>query len=275
MFDASQLEIRFGEDCPPAGETCADPALRQRADGIAATMASRSPGTAPALPAAVHAPFLAVEVGIAAPRLQHRMDAVLKRLFDIGFALAFLAVALPFVVVLVAALQWGSPGPLFFVQRRVGRGGELFGCIKLRTMRVDADAALARLLAACPASRAEWEADHKLRNDPRVSPIGRLVRKLSLDELPQLINIVRGEMSVVGPRPIVPDEVPKYGAAFADYRAVKPGLTGLWQVSGRNNTTYAARVRLDSEYRRRANFLFDIKIVLRTVPAVLCANGSY
>lgn len=209
------------------------------------------------------------------PALLRRVDPMLKRAFDLAFAAAFLALVLPFLVVLAAALQWGSPGPLFFVQRRVGRGGEMFGCIKLRTMRVDADAALLRLLASCPASRAEWEADHKLRNDPRVSRLGRIVRKLSLDELPQLINIVRGDMSVVGPRPIVQVEIARYGAAFADYAAVKPGLTGLWQVSGRNDTTYAARVQLDSEYRRRATFFYDLRIVLRTIPAVLGANGSY
>jgi undecaprenyl-phosphate galactose phosphotransferase/exopolysaccharide production protein ExoY len=198
-----------------------------------------------------------------------------KRLFDIAFAVCFLLVAAPVLVLLALAVKLDSPGPLFFVQQRVGRGGKMFGCIKLRTMRVDADVVLAHLLATCPASRAEWAADHKLRNDPRVSRLGRLLRKLSLDELPQLINVLRGEMSIVGPRPIVQAEVVRYGAAFADYCAVKPGLTGLWQVSGRNDVTYAQRVSLDSEYRRRASFAFDLRIVLRTIPAVLGAHGSY
>lgn len=228
-----------------------------------------------AMPSAAPAAFLAAEVGaFPAPSGRH-VDAVLKRAFDLAFAAAFLVLTLPFLFALAIALKWNSPGPLFFVQRRVGRNGALFGCIKFRTMRVDADAVLASLLATCPAAGAEWAADHKLRNDPRVSRLGRIVRKLSLDELPQLINIVRGEMSVVGPRPIVQAEIARYGAAFADYSAVKPGLTGLWQVSGRNDTTYAVRVRLDSEYRHRASFLFDMGIVLRTVPAVLCAKGSY
>ena len=202
-------------------------------------------------------------------------QALAKRVFDLCFALAFLAVALPFIILLAAALQVSSPGPVFFVQQRVGRRGAMFGCIKLRTMRRDADAALAQLLATCADSRREWEADHKLRRDPRVSPLGRVVRKLSLDELPQLINILRGEMSVVGPRPIVAAEIPRYGAAFADYCEVKPGLTGLWQVSGRNDTTYVRRVELDSDYARRANFWFDCGIVLRTVPAVVLGRGCY
>jgi len=202
-------------------------------------------------------------------------QALAKRAFDLCFALAFLTVALPFIILVAVALQVASPGPVFFVQQRVGRHGAMFGCIKLRTMRRDADAALAHLLVTCPESRREWEADHKLRRDPRVSAVGRIVRKLSLDELPQLINIIRGEMSVVGPRPIVAAEIPRYGAAFADYCAVKPGLTGLWQVSGRNDTTYAQRVELDSHYARRANFWFDCGIVLRTVPAVVLGRGCY
>lgn len=200
---------------------------------------------------------------------------VLKRAFDILFAVSFLVIAFPFLVLLSIALQLDSPGKLFFVQNRVGRNGKMFGCIKFRTMREDAEAVLARLLETSPEARAEWEADHKLRDDPRVSRLGRIARKLSFDELPQLINILKGEMSVVGPRPIVQGEVPKYGVFIADYCAVKPGLTGLWQVSGRNNVSYAERVQFDCDYGLRASFLFDIGIVLRTVPAVLLARGSY
>lgn len=202
-------------------------------------------------------------------------ESALKRAFDLIFAASFLAITLPFFLLLVVALQLDSPGNPFFVQKRIGRGGRMFGCIKLRTMRVDAEAMLADLLAADPAARAEWEADRKLRNDPRVSRLGGLVRKLSLDELPQLVNILRGEMSVVGPRPIVQAEIPRYGAHFLDYIAVKPGLTGLWQVSGRNDVSYGERVQLDRIYRRKACFLLDLAIVLRTVPAVLRGSGSY
>lgn len=203
------------------------------------------------------------------------LDASLKRAFDIVFATTFLLVALPALIILAIALQIDSPGPLFFIQKRIGLSGRSFACIKFRTMHVNAGELLSQILATSPAARREWEADHKLRDDPRVSRLGRLVRKLSLDELPQLYNILVGEMSVVGPRPIVEAEIVKYGIHFSDYSALKPGLTGLWQVSGRNDVSYAERVQLDCEYRRRASFLFDMQIVTKTIPAVLLANGSY
>lgn len=198
-----------------------------------------------------------------------------KRLFDIVFAASFLVVALPALLILAIILQIDSPGRLFFIQQRVGKGGKMFGCIKFRTMHENAEELLADMLARCPETRREWESDHKLRNDCRVSRFGKIVRKLSLDELPQLVNILRGEMSVVGPRPIVSAEIAKYGEFFADYTAVKPGLTGLWQVSGRNDISYQERVQLDVQYRARASMMFDLSIVLRTVPAVVASRGSY
>ena len=209
------------------------------------------------------------------PRAPDRVPMLMSRLFDLVFASAVLAVALPALVLVAVALQIDSPGPLFFVQRRIGRGGRTFPCIKFRTMCVDADAVLARHLAADPAARAEWDADFKLRNDPRVTRLGALVRKFSIDEFPQLINILRGEMAVVGPRPIIAAEVEKYRSSYIDYCAVKPGLTGLWQVSGRNNTSYRRRVALDRCYVRRKSLLLDLRIVAMTVPAVLGARGSY
>ena len=201
--------------------------------------------------------------------------AIVKRVSDVVGAAVLLVVVLPLLVAVAAALQFDSPGPVLFVQQRVGRGGRLFGCLKLRTMRVDADRHLAALLASCPRARREWAADHKLRNDPRVSPAGRLVRKLSLDELPQLMNVLLGQMSMVGPRPIVAAEAARYGAFYADYCAVKPGLTGLWQISGRNDVSYGERVQFDRHYVRHASFWLDLRIALRTVPAVLFASGSY
>ena len=202
-------------------------------------------------------------------------DQFLKRTFDIGFALAFLVLVLPLMIVLACALQIDSPGSICFTQWRVGRNGRMFRCIKFRTMRMDAEAVLGDLLANCPETRKEWEENHKLREDPRISKFGCIVRKLSLDELPQLINILRGEMSVVGPRPIVQDEIAKYGKFFLDYCAVKPGLTGLWQVSGRNDVSYPERVQLDCLYVREMSFWLDVLIVLRTVTAVSTARGSY
>lgn len=204
-----------------------------------------------------------------------KREQMLKRTFDVSFALIFLIVSFPALVLLSIMLQINSPGSLFFVQQRVGRHGRMFNCFKFRTMHEDAETLLEDLLAKSPDARREWDLDHKLRNDPRVSRFGAIVRKLSLDELPQLLNILSGEMSVVGPRPIVRAEILKYGCYFSDYCAVKPGLTGLWQVSGRNDVTYDERVQLDCEYRRKASFLFDMGIVLKTVPAVLGARGSY
>jgi lipopolysaccharide/colanic/teichoic acid biosynthesis glycosyltransferase len=210
-----------------------------------------------------------------APRARSAGTEAAIRLFDIVFAATFLLLALPMLIVLAVALQLDSPGKLFFVQPRIGRNGDLFRCLKFRTMCENAEEVLARHLESCPRARAEWDADFKLRQDPRVTRLGAFARKYSLDELPQLLNILKGDMSVVGPRPIVTSEIVKYGACFADYCAVKPGLTGLWQVSGRNDVSYARRVALDRYYVRRKSFVYDLGIVMMTVPAVLKARGSY
>lgn len=200
---------------------------------------------------------------------------ILIRCFDIVSASLLLIIALPFLVLLAIALQIDSPGKLFFVQQRVGGGGRMFPCIKFRTMCENAAAVLEEHLAQCPSAREEWARDFKLRNDPRVTRLGRTLRKFSLDEFPQLINILIGHMSVVGPRPIISAEIDYYGAYFADYCAVRPGLTGLWQVSGRNDLSYDERVSLDSSYVARKSLAFDLSIIFRTIPAVLGARGSY
>jgi lipopolysaccharide/colanic/teichoic acid biosynthesis glycosyltransferase len=202
-------------------------------------------------------------------------DEWLIRLFDVIFATAVLIAVSPALLLLIIALQIDSPGPIFFVQQRVGRDGALFPCIKLRTMVVDARERLRDLLESSPVARAQWEAEHKLKNDPRVTKLGRFARLFSLDELPQLVNILAGHMSVVGPRPIVDEEVWRYGSYFADYCSVRPGLTGLWQVSGRNNTTYEKRVLLDSQYARQKSLRFDVGILLRTFAVVIFARGAY
>ncbi|MBN8525205.1 MAG: undecaprenyl-phosphate galactose phosphotransferase WbaP, partial [Planctomycetes bacterium] len=173
------------------------------------------------------------------------------------------------------AVKLSSPGPILYGQRRIGRGGREFTAWKFRSMVADADAILAGYLAAHPELRAEWERDHKLKDDPRVTWIGRLLRRTSLDELPQLWNILTGEMSLVGPRPIVQDEVAKYGERFALYQKVRPGLSGLWQVSGRNDTTYAERVALDCYYVRNWSVWLDLVILARTVRVVLLGKGAY
>jgi lipopolysaccharide/colanic/teichoic acid biosynthesis glycosyltransferase len=182
---------------------------------------------------------------------------------------------LPVLVMIALAVRMQDGGPAIFAHRRIGKDGKTFRCYKFRSMRVDAEARLADVLAQDPEARAEWARDHKLRRDPRVTALGDLLRRSSLDELPQLFNVLRGEMSLVGPRPIVEEERVRYGRRIRYYCAVKPGITGLWQVSGRNDVSYRTRVALDACYARRKCFALDLYILLVTVPSVLRARGCY
>jgi lipopolysaccharide/colanic/teichoic acid biosynthesis glycosyltransferase len=202
---------------------------------------------------------------------------VLKRGGDIVFSLLVLSLGSPLFLLLAVLVKLSSRGSIFYCQRRIGRGYKGFGCLKFRTMRRDADRVLAAMLDADPKLRAEFERDHKLKRDPRITPLGKFLRRSSLDELPQFINVLRGEMSVVGPRPIVWDELRRYGRSMDEVLSVRPGLTGLWQVSGRNNLTYRTRVRLDLTYVRNRNFWLDLGIVLRTIGVVLLPmdRGAY
>jgi len=203
-----------------------------------------------------------------------RLDWAAKRSLDVGVAVTALFLLLP-LLLLIALIVWAGDGkPPIYRHMRIGRDGRRFGCLKFRSMVVDGDAVLAAHLSADPQVRAEWAATHKLTDDPRITPIGQVLRKTSLDELPQLWNVLRGEMSLVGPRPIVPAEVARYGRAFATCFAVPPGVTGLWQVSGRSDTTYAERVALDLDYATRWSLRRDLAIMLRTIPAVLAQRGS-
>ncbi|WP_246523017.1 sugar transferase [Neoroseomonas eburnea] len=194
---------------------------------------------------------------------------------DIAIAGAALLVALPFFII-VGALVRADGGPAFYAHPRVGRGGRIFGCLKFRSMVIDSQARLDALLAADPAAREEWEATRKLKNDPRITAIGRFLRATSLDELPQLINVLKGEMSIVGPRPVQQSELDRYyGAAAAHYLTVRPGITGLWQVSGRSETSYDQRVALDVAYVSQPSLLADIRILLKTPMAVLSRRGAH
>lgn len=203
------------------------------------------------------------------------LDRTMKRLFDAGVAALCLILLCPLFLLVALAIWSVDGGSPFYRHRRLGRGGRSFECLKFRSMRTDGDAVLARHLAANPAALAEWTRTRKLKDDPRITAIGQMLRKSSLDELPQLLNILRGDMSLVGPRPIVEAEVEKYGEAASAYFAVRPGLTGAWQVSGRSDTTYAERVRLDRDYVESRSFAGDILIIMRTIPAVLLVKGSY
>ncbi len=212
---------------------------------------------------------------LTAPNNLQRLHArILKRCFDLAVS-AILLVALSPLFGVLALMIRRDGGPALFGQRRVGRGGRRITCLKFRTMVADADRRLADLLARDPAAREEWARDQKLRNDPRVTPVGRFLRRTSLDELPQLINVLRGEMSLVGPRPIVPDEVPRFGEDIVYYYEVDPGITGLWQVSGRNGLDYARRVQLNSWYVRNWSLWHDVTILFRTVRVVLERDGAY
>lgn len=194
---------------------------------------------------------------------------------DIVIVIAALIFIAPFMAVIAAAIYLQDGGPVVFAHRRVGRSGQHFYCLKFRSMASDAEARLANVLASDPAAREEWARDHKLKNDPRITKLGHFLRRSSLDELPQLFNVLRGEMSLVGPRPIVDAEVPRYGRRFEHYCGVKPGITGLWQVSGRNDVSYRTRVAMDCAYARAKSVPFDLYILLATVPAVLLRRGSY
>ena len=201
----------------------------------------------------------------------------LKRLMDITVAGLALIVGAPLFLVVALAVWCSSPGGLFYVQRRLGQDHKLFGCIKFRTMVQGADRQLRTTLKTSARLREDFHLCFKLKNDPRITPVGHMLRRTSLDELPQLLNILRGEMSLVGPRPIVGAEVERYGEAIHQVLSVRPGLTGLWQVSGRNNLTYAQRVALDLRYVARRSLLVDLVILWRTVGVVLFpkGNGAY
>lgn len=198
-----------------------------------------------------------------------------KRTLDLIATALALPLVLPVMAVIALCIRLETPGPAFFWQRRIGREGRHFDILKFRTMHNDAGARLAECLEQSPELQAEWRRDHKLRCDPRVTRVGAFLRKTSLDELPQLWNVLCGDMSLVGPRPIVDSEVQRYDAAFATYTRVRPGITGLWQVTGRNNLSYPERVQRDLYYISNWSVWFDIWIIARTIPVVLCRNGAY
>jgi exopolysaccharide production protein ExoY len=200
---------------------------------------------------------------------------VAQRLLDLAIALPLMILLAPAMALIALAVWINDGGSPFYGQMRLGYRGRGFRCWKFRSMVTDADAVLARLLAGSEVARAEWARDHKLRIDPRITAVGRLLRSTSLDELPQLWNVVCGEMSLVGPRPIVVAEVGRYGSRYHDYCACRPGITGLWQVSGRNDVTYRRRVAIDTLYARTRSVGMDVAILARTVPAVLTRRGSY
>ncbi len=206
--------------------------------------------------------------------LEQPMPRFIKRAFDIAVSGTLLLLISPIMLVLALMVKRDG-GPVLFGHSRIGKDAKVFKCLKFRSMIHNSQAVLERHLAENPEARAEWEADHKLKNDPRVTRFGSFLRRSSLDELPQLINVLKGEMSLVGPRPIVEGEVSKYQCDIVHYYRVSPGITGLWQVSGRNDVTYEQRVQLDSWYVRNWSLWHDVAIMCKTVPALLKRSGAY
>lgn len=203
------------------------------------------------------------------------LPRAIKRTMDLCVAILGGVLILPLTALICLLIKVSSPGPVFYSQRRIGAGARYFHAWKFRTMMANADEVLQHCLESNPHLREEWEKDHKLKDDPRVTWIGRWLRKSSLDELPQIWNVVRGEMSLVGPRPIVDAEIEKYGDTFRRYAKVVPGITGLWQVSGRNNTTYDERIDLDAYYVRNWSPWLDVYILVQTIKVVLLREGAY
>ena len=206
-----------------------------------------------------------------------KLYKLIKKFLDLFFSLLILIVCLPLFIIIALLIKFSSRGPIFFLQERIGKNNITFKCIKFRTMHPEAKDILKNLLITDDNLKREFEETHKIKNDPRITIIGKLLRKTSLDELPQFINVLRDEMSIIGPRPIVVDEKIKYGKNLSKVLSVKPGITGLWQVSGRNNLTYKKRVMLDLFYVENYNFLMDIKILVRTFGVILFPldRGAY
>ena len=207
-------------------------------------------------------------------KLLDKRRQLVKRTMEVGLIIIFLPILIPLTILLALLVSLDSPGSVFYGHDRIGMGGKEIRIWKFRTMVKDADAALEECLAKDPGLRSEWDENHKLVCDPRITRVGRILRNTSLDELPQLWNVLRGDLSLVGPRPIVWAEVDKYQAGFALYKKVKPGLTGLWQVSGRSDTSYAERVRLDAYYVRNWSVWFDIYILVKTPGEVFRCRGA-
>jgi Undecaprenyl-phosphate galactose phosphotransferase WbaP len=200
-----------------------------------------------------------------------------KRLFDIGFSLLVLILFSPVYLLLAILVACSSKGPIFYVQQRVGKNYKRFNCIKFRTMVTNADEVLAQIISREPHLQQEFEENFKLKHDPRITRIGKFLRITSLDEFPQFLNVLKGDMSVVGPRPLVPEELPKYGIHIEQVLTIRPGITGLWQVSGRNDIPYPRRIQIDLHYVKFWNFWLDLWIIVKTIGVVIIPkdNGAY
>jgi Undecaprenyl-phosphate galactose phosphotransferase WbaP len=207
--------------------------------------------------------------------LARNINAAIKRCFDLICTIGLLILLLPLMLLIAGLIKFSTGNKILYCHKRIGRYGKPFYCLKFQTMAPNSNQLLAQLLAADPAAVIEWEQTFKLRNDPRVTALGKWLRQLSLDELPQLFNVLKGEMSLVGPRPIVEAEIKRYADGFYYYQLVTPGITGLWQISGRNDVDYHDRIRLDEWYVKNWSLWYDIVILIKTTAAVVRRSGAY
>ena len=208
---------------------------------------------------------------------RERFYIIFKSFLDVLFSIIFIIIGSPLFLLIILLIKFSSRGPILFSHKRIGKNNKPFNCLKFRTMHPEADSILDNLLENNLALKKEFEKTQKIKNDPRITVIGKILRKTSLDELPQFINVLRMEMSIVGPRPIVESEIIKYGSSISKVHSIKPGITGLWQVSGRNNLSYQRRVLLDSIYVNNISFLMDLRIIIRTFGVLLFPldRGAY
>ncbi len=217
-----------------------------------------------------------IDEGLAVPTdVPVGLNGPVKRVIDVVVATTLFIFILPMLAAIAILIRAQGAGPVVFKQTRCGKAGKAFTCYKFRTMQIDAPATLQELLERDPAAAAEWEKNQKLQNDPRVTKLGIFLRRSSLDELPQLVNIIAGDMSIIGPRPVTFKELPRYGSKLPYYAAARPGVTGLWQVNGRNKLAYEQRVAYDAAYAKDWSLIGDLKIILKTVPVVLFTDGAF
>jgi len=211
------------------------------------------------------------------PRFNLLIYEITKRYFEIFFSIFIILFSIPLVLVLSLLIKLNSRGPIFFKQIRIGKDKKPFECIKFRTMSKEADDILNNLLLKDKKLRKEFKKTQKLKNDPRITPVGKFLRKTSLDEFPQFLNVLKGEMSLIGPRPIVEEEKIRYGKHLNKVLSIKPGITGLWQVSGRNKLSYKRRIKLDLIYVNERNISMDLNILIRTIGVILFPfdRGAY
>lgn len=200
----------------------------------------------------------------------------IKRFFDICFSLSVLLVSMPLFILIALLIRCTSKGNAIYYQTRIGRGGVPFRCYKFRTMYADADIRLQEILNGDQNKRREWNETHKLKDDPRITPIGAFLRRTSIDELPQFWNVLKGDLSVVGPRPVVKEEIDRHYKHKADkIFSIRPGVTGIWQISGRSDTSYTTRIALDEKYLDTRSFWLDLKLIALTIPSMISRRGAY